>query len=84
MSNGVAFLNEAFLPDMEAFEVTGSANIPTAAGTFLLRRSHYFNVTKTRPELLASRTSVVIAFENASYSFTDDAVMQSRKLYLRH
>lgn len=78
MNNGVACVEEEFLPDMRVSDVAERSNTPATAGTFLLRRSHYFNVSKTCPELFFRRSCVVIAFESASRNFPHPVGQQLR------
>jgi hypothetical protein len=65
--NGYAYREEDFLPDSSESKTDESNNLPATAGTFSLRRSHYFNETRALVGVVLSQTGVVIPFENASH-----------------
>ncbi len=49
--NGYACLQQNILFDDYGVKTAGSGHIPASAGTFSLRRSHYFNASGTLPEV---------------------------------
>lgn len=65
--NGYACSKEVVLLDTYGMETAEIVIFPASAGTFSLRRSHYFNATGKHPVLLPDDTGVVISFENAAH-----------------
>jgi hypothetical protein len=65
--NGYAFLEQDNLFDITRSKIAENGNLPATAGTFFLRRSHYFNETRAQPGLLLNQTGVVISFEKSAH-----------------
>jgi hypothetical protein len=65
--NGHACLQQNILFDHYGGKTAGSGHILASAGTFSLRRSHYFNASGTLPEVISGHTGVVIPFINSAH-----------------
>ena len=50
----------------DALKFFGGEKLPATTGTFLQRRTQYFNETRTLLGALVSHTGVVIQFDNAA------------------
>ena len=66
--NGDAYQAEDFLPGANESNTAGSSKLPATAGTFSLRRSHYFNESKALLGLILSQAGAVLSFENTVHN----------------